>query len=271
MSRAQSRRGRRRRGAQHSESAERWAVSYADLVTLLFAFFTTLYAMSGVDDNKVEQLEEALRNAFAHNAPPPPATTPPPQRCITEPIPPLPPPPPACDDAASRWTAAELAARRELERRLTELLQDPALAGRVQLSPDPRGVRLTLGAAAFFEPGHSELRAEADQAMAVLGTALGRHPGDIVVEGHTDNTPMRGGPFRSNWELSTARATEVLAMLVEDYDVHPQRLAAAGYGEHRPVADNDSPKGRAENRRVDIVVIPQAPPTDPASSQEGTQ
>ncbi|MEM6994267.1 MAG: flagellar motor protein MotB [Myxococcota bacterium] len=256
------RRGHRRsRDRSEAVSTERWAVSYADLVTLLFAFFTTLYAMSNVDEAKVDELEDAVRNAFAHDAPPPPVQTPPPARCITEPIPPLvdqPRPPPVVDPRTALETARR-EARRRLEERLLAMLTDPALAGRVDLTPDPRGVRLTLGAAAFFAPGDSRLRAEAAEALRVLGATLARHPGAIVVEGHTDDTPVRGGPFRSNWELSTARATEVLALLVDEHDVSPERLAAAGYAEHRAIADNDTPQGRARNRRVDIVVIPADP------------
>lgn len=241
-------------------SSERWAVSYADLVTLLFAFFTTLYAMSNVDDEKVDELEDSVRDAFDHEAPadtmaPEPAAhcpAPPPEQIVPEP------------DAASVPLVAgpsegQLRARRQLEDRLLQMLREPALADRIELSPDPRGVRLTLGAAAFFEPGDSRLRAEAAEALAVLGEALARHPGPIVVEGHTDDTPVRGGPFRSNWELSTARATEVVAILVDHHGVPSQRLSAAGYAEHRPTATNGTPAGRARNRRVDIVVIPADP------------
>ena len=249
----------RRRRTDHTEpsSTERWAVSYADFITLLFAFFTTLYAMSRTDQSSLEVVAEALRTAFEHDDPP--ISTRPVAECSE------PPEEPEEDDddpevdARQAWTEAERLARLRLADRIAHLVRQPALAGRVVISPDPRGVRLTLGAAAFFEPGDSQLRAGTGEAMAVLGDTLARHDGEIVVEGHTDDTPVRGGPFRSNWELSTARATEVVAMFVDRYAVPPGRLSAAGYAEHRPIADNRTATGRANNRRVDIVVIPADP------------
>ena len=250
---------RRRRNPSEPSSTERWAVSYADFITLLFAFFTTLYAMSRTDQSALAVVAEALRTAFAHEDPP----------ISTRPVGECPEPAEPTDEREDTdapepegrraWTEAERLARLRLQDRIAHLVRQPALAGRVMISPDPRGVRLTLGAAAFFEPGDSRLRAGTGEAMAVLGDALARHDGEIVVEGHTDDTPVRGGPFRSNWELSTARATEVVAMFVDRSAVPPTRLSAAGYAEHRPIADNRTATGRANNRRVDIVVIPADP------------
>lgn len=261
MSLGQQRRRRRSRPAPELAGPERWAVSYADLVTLLFAFFTTLYAMSGRDNGTIATLEAALQDAFARQSAPPNTAAVAPLACPEPEADPEPPtcvcPDQACPELAPRWSEAEQRAREQLAADLEVLLADPVLAGRIVASPDPRGVRLSLGAAAFFEPGDSQLRPEAKASLSVLGRALTQRSGQLVVEGHTDDTPIRGGRFRSNWELSTARATEVVSMLVEEHHMPAARLSAAGYAEHRPLTLNDTPEGRAHNRRVDIVVIPE--------------
>jgi chemotaxis protein MotB len=127
----------------------------------------------------------------------------------------------------------------------------------VQVTLDRRGVVVSLAEAGFFESGQAEVRSDALPALDGLADALRAHdlrqPIQLTVEGHTDDRPVRGR-YRSNWELSTARATAVIARLVELHGFAPARLTAAGYGEWRPVAGNDTPEGRAKNRRVEVRV-----------------
>jgi chemotaxis protein MotB len=148
---------------------------------------------------------------------------------------------------------------------VTKVISDPALSGRAQVHVEERGVVVSLTEAGFFESGSAELRAGALAGLDVLGSRLAKRedPIDIIVEGHTDNVTIRNARYRSNWELSTARATFVVANLVEKHKIDPARLTAAGYAEHRPVASNSTVEGRARNRRVDIVLRPM-----PAPSQE---
>lgn len=184
-------------------------VSYADMVTLLFACFAALYASS-------------MMPAAAA-----PAT----------PVPP-----------------AEVDTRATLAAAIEQALDTVDPSGDVVVRVDPRGVVVSLPEAGAFEVGQAELSQAARRVIRELATVLELETGDIRIEGHTDNVPIRTSRFASNWELSAARATEVIRFLLAQTTLAPRRLSAAGYGEFHPVADNDSEETRARNRRVDIVV-----------------
>ncbi|MGH1344439.1 MAG: OmpA/MotB family protein [Nannocystales bacterium] len=229
--------------------AQRWTVSYSDFVTLLLAFFAGLYSLElQREANAAPSVPEV------HEEPPPPVEPPPPAPVVEPPVcdvpiafsgPPMPQPAPRIVA-----TPAELL----LDEVVRGLVRDPALEGRIRVNPDSQGVRLSLGSSVLFEPGKDQVLESAKEAVAKLGAALGRLEGRVTIEGHTDNTPVRSRAFHSNWELSTARATEVLEQLVELHGVDPVRLSAAGYGQYRPVATNRTTQGRALNRRIDVVV-----------------
>jgi chemotaxis protein MotB len=148
---------------------------------------------------------------------------------------------------------------------LTQLAEDPALKGRIEIRQEKRGVVIALSEAAFFGSGSADLQKGTSVALGVVAAKLKEKGYDILVEGHTDNMPVRSRTFRSNWELSTARATTVVAYLVDQMGYEPTKVGAAGYGEHKPVAKNDTSEGRARNRRVDIVVSPPSQETAPDS------
>ena len=239
---------RRSIGRRNTEGdAQRWTVSYSDFVTLLLAFFASLYSLEVQKPDPPPVVVEVEPE-------PEPDPEPEPEPIIIacdEPIgfsgPPMPqrdPPPPP--------TPEEL----QLDEIVRALVRDPALEGRIQLNPDPRGVRLSLGTSVLFKPGKDKVLDSAHETIAKLGVALGRLQGSVTVEGHTDNLPVLTWAFRSNWELSSARATEVLLQLVEVHGIDPARLSAAGYGQYRPIASNDTREGRALNRRIDVVVAP---------------
>ena len=114
---------------------------------------------------------------------------------------------------------------------------------------------MSLVEAGFFDTGQAEPRARALPLIDALGSILAGSPNHLRVEGHTDDRPIRTARFPSNWELSTARATWLVAYLEQQFGIEPDRLSAAGFGEHRPIARNNSPEGRARNRRVDIVLL----------------
>ena len=205
-------------------SGDRWLFGYADVVTLLFACFASLYA--------------ARMTPPTPEPPPPPRVVP-----AAKPAPVTPPAPP-------KPTAVEQA----LERMLGK---EGRLPG-VEVSTSTRGAVISLPEAGSFAPGRAELSVRARDVMLELAAELQALPNQVRVEGHTDDAPIHTPQFASNWELSTARATRVVQFLIEAGGVEPARLAAAGYGEFRPRVDNDSVESRARNRRVDIVILDDA-------------
>ncbi len=252
---------RRRRHVESSTHHERWLVSYADFITLLFAFFTTLYGISNIDPKKAGKLVTSMRSALNVEAQAtvtksPPARSGPP---VVVPLPlsgdPSTPGPGVVDLSELEQNQARIAALATQLNGLTEL---PQLRGRVQVRVEQKGVVVSLAEAGFFQSGSAALRPGGKAALDLVAERLPRQNLDVTVEGHTDNVPVKNARYGSNWELSTARATFVVALLYEEHGFDPAHLAAAGHGEFHPLAANDTAEGRAHNRRVDIVVRPTA-------------
>lgn len=242
----------RRLKRQPRPSHERWMVSYADFVTLLFAFFTTMYAISTVDARKLGDVVDSMQAAFANGDVPTPVRkgggpgggganlTPGPEVIPVKPqvVPP----------------ATLQAVLTRIESRLNDGLSRQLAEGGVEISRDPRGLVVSLREAGAFATGSAELSLTARGVLAMVGASLVDVPNGVRVEGHTDDVPIHTARYRSNWELSTTRATNVVAFLMER-GVSPARLSASGYGEFHPRAPNDSETSRARNRRVDIVIL----------------
>ncbi len=225
------------RKRQAHTNHERWLVSYADFITLLFAFFVVMFASSQVNKQKVGSLaayfEAYIRDGNARLPTPVPAE----KKSGTEP-------------SAS---AADLAAAREA---LARELSSEISQGAIELSLEPRGLILSLRESALFPPGRDTFDPGAAPILTKAALALHKLPRQPVrLEGHTDDVPIQTTQFPSNWELSAARATAVLELLTSQLGIDPARLAVAGYADNRPIARNDTPHGRARNRRVDIVVL----------------
>lgn len=238
---------------------ERWLVSYADFITLLFAFFTTLYAISTVDQKKAGKLQYSMRSAF--NVEFFPSTQG--MSGYSSSAAPLSIGEGSTGDMVGGQASGS--ARKGQEQQFKQLAQaltamsldDPRLEGRVSVRIEKRGIVISLAEAAFFASGEAVVRPEALEALDLIVGSLKDVGYDLIVEGHTDHVPVRAGHrFRDNWELSTSRATTVVAFLVEQRGFAPSRLSAAGYGDQKPIADNTTAEGRARNRRVDIVVLP---------------
>lgn len=211
-------------------SRDRWLISYADFMTLLCAFFLTMYAA-------------VLAKPSEPTALPAPVAVP------------VPPPEPS----AAEQAAAEAVRRAEALRADVQTALAPELAaGYLQLIDDPRGLVIEVPEAGSFEVGQADLSREAAAMLARVAGVLAALPNAVRIEGHTDDTPIRTSRYQSNWELSTARATRVVAFLIADGGVAAARLSAAGYGEFRPRAANTSAAGRARNRRVDLVLLNEA-------------
>lgn len=223
--------GRRRRSRgqdDHPHAGERWLISYADLLTLLFALFVVLYAAA--DQDRAQAVANAIAEQFYD----------------------------AKTDGARRVgddgvlpDADVLVTREALEKKLNA---SPALRASTSVSSTKGGFIVSLADAGFFDAGAADLRTEAVPMIAELAASLRDSAAMIRVEGHTDTVPIATARFPSNWELSTARAARVLTELLA-HGIQPSRLSVAGYAGERPVADNATSEGRARNRRVDLVVL----------------
>ncbi len=244
---------------------ERWLVSYADFITLLFAFFVVLFASSQSDKKKQTQLAAAMQSAFtplgtfdAHSVTPPldPNSGSP---SISTPAPIQPPLPTAERLSAQLATQKFAQTEGHIEKMLGEKTtgaQPPP--GSVTVHITQEGLVISLHEAGFFASGSAEVRPYSISLLAKLAATLPSGP--LRVEGHTDDVPIHTAQFASNWELSTARAAAIARLLLERGNVHPEDLSAAGYAEFHPIASNATEEGRAQNRRVDIIVLrPPAP------------
>jgi chemotaxis protein MotB len=228
---------------------ERWLVSYADFITLLFAFFVVMFAVSQVDSKRVGRFTEAFSKAIGEDFFPDRG------RGFL----------PSSDEELRKLgdqenkVPQEISELREALKTLSE--SQEALHG-LQVIQRRNELVLRLADNIFFESGDDSLLAPAVLILHVLGPELASRNVDVRVEGHTDNRPIRTARYRSNWDLSTARATAVLAKLAAE-GIEPSRLSAAGYGEFRPIAPNASEEGRKQNRRVDLVVALRVPEEAP--------
>lgn len=227
---------RRRRIESSKPSRDRWLVSYADFVTLMFAFFTTLYAISSVDAQKLGTMADSLSEAFDQPVEAPVPLTEETDQTVLE--------------ATAR--ARELSGLREL---LTAHLEDDIASDLVDVRLDGRGLVISLHEAGAFATASADLSPNAEDLIATVGAAILDLENIVRVEGHTDDVPIFTTRYQSNWELSTARATSVVSFLVDEMQIPADRMAIAGYGEFRPLAPNNSDANRARNRRVDIVVL----------------
>lgn len=203
-----------------NQPRDRWLISYADLVTLLLALFIVMYAASNKEQAKIIAQSFNEQNNGGDGILP-------------------------AHDALENE-------RVEIARRLTE---NPVLMQKAKIRQTERGLIVSLAEAGFFAPGDAAISPEADYAIQTLAEILQNNQSNIRVEGHTDSTPISNTRYPSNWELSTARAASVLIRLAERGSIAPERLSAAGYGGFQPVADNSTLEGRAQNRRVDVVIL----------------
>lgn len=234
-------------GAQ--ENHERWLISYADFITLLFAFFVVMYAISIVNEGKYAVLSEALGDAFGGRSVAPQAHT------SVEPVLPL-------SHIVNRKRVE--AARRERERMevlakdLTATLMPLVKSGQVRVTQNARGIGIELNASVLFAQGEATLQQEAREVLGAVAGLLKDAPQRIEVEGHTDNLPITNERFASNWELSAVRAASVVRLFIES-GVQDLRLSAIGHGATRPVAPNDTPANQARNRRVAVMILASVP------------
>jgi len=248
---------RRRREEEH-ENHERWLVSYADFITLLFAFFVVMYAISTLNEGKYRVLSDALVMAFRHDRVVTAQSTgmaPINRTTVALPHPPL---RPRVVDPLRKDQERKLL---DLASKIKDALAPLVKTGQVRLTQLPRGIAVEISASVLFAPGQAALQPDSIAALTAVAEVLNTTPDPVQVEGHTDNVPIASPQFPSNWELASARAASVVRLFVAT-GVSPSRLSATGYAENRPVETNDTPEGRARNRRVTLMIIA-APPGAP--------
>jgi len=232
---------------------ERWLVSYADFITLLFAFFVVMFAVSQVDSKKLGRFTESVNVAFQTRGIFAPNSGSPLERGGSAGSALV---PSVVNDKPSlfRYSAASPRAQ-AVKDSLEEKIDAAGLGSAVALRYDERGVVVSLPEALYFRAGTANLRPESLADLGEIAKAVGTQRGAIVVEGHTDDLPVRSPLFPSNWELSAARAARVVRYLVEEGGLDGARLSAVGLADTRPLVENTDEATREANRRVQIVVV----------------
>lgn len=243
-----------RRGGDHAQR-DRWLVSYADFITLLFAFFVVLYASSRSDQQKQRQIAHSIQSAFVAFGLFPSTLT---DDHAAQPGDPHQPVAPVNvmlgdDLSASPAVQQNLSA---LQAQLTTVLTRQLAAHTAALQLGRDGLVISLRESGFYDSGSALPNPQSKSTLDGVAARIAATPYDLRIEGHTDNVPIHTAQFASNWELSTARATEMAKIFIVNYGFEPRRLSAAGFAEYHPVAANDNAEGRSQNRRVDIIVLP---------------
>ena len=230
-------------------SSDRWLVSYADFVTLLLAFFVTMYAITRLDAEKISQAQLSIQRAlhapvFLGGFPLEPGVgnTPAAGR--------------SGDLTGAVLQAAPPPQLEEVARNIQASLEHNKDFSEIRVMITGRGLVIHLPEFVFFTSGEATFRPESLPLLNELADILAKIPNHVVIEGHTDNRPIHTAIFPSNWELSTYRATNLVRYFIETHHLNPGRFTAAGFGEYAPIADNDTEGGRRQNRRVDVIIKP---------------
>jgi len=231
---------KRQKHQQHEEEGgEAWLLPYSDLMTLLLAVFIVLFAVSQVDQAKAKDMSEAFTEEMMT------------QSYIISQL----------NEQETVQNESPTASESELQRlealkaELDTKLKSENLSSSVNTSIDKRGLVISLSNAIFFDPGSAEIKKDNEETLLEIANMVNTMDNFIRIEGHTDNIPMNSDLFPSNWDLSSARAVNVVRLFVKNANASPEKLIAVGYGEYRPIADNATEEGRAKNRRIDIIVL----------------
>jgi len=235
-----------------TENHERWLISYADFITLLFAFFVVMFASSQTDKVKAQQMSDSITGALKKDKI---------SAALAEILGGAPGTkqkgnaqmkgPGGSVKAEAPKQGGLLPSLKILQTQLKKEID----SGMLQVSMEARGLVVSLRQAAFFPPGQDSIDASTYPTIQKLAEVILAVPNKVRLEGHTDAVPIHNARYRSNWELSSARGVTMLELLPAEYQIPEQRLSVGGYAETIPIASNATPEGRAQNRRVDIVIL----------------
>jgi chemotaxis protein MotB len=234
---------------------DRWMISYADFITLLFAFFVVLYAFAQKSKQQQAEVSSSIDSAFrALGIFPGSSRTPGTAGAGSADKPLMP-----MNIVMGEDVLAPAQVKHDLEhirRDLQQTLSNQVATHTVSMRMGRDGLVISLREAGFFDSASATPKPSSLPTLRLIAERLGQTPYDVRIEGHTDNVPIHTAEFDSNWELSAARATRIARIFIGLKAIPPGRISAAGYAEFHPVASNDTPEGRAENRRVDLVILP---------------
>jgi len=227
---------RNRTRIESSPSRDRWLLTYADLITLLLAFFIIMYSMSHLDAKRFGKISRALSGIFTGETRDPLVK-------------------PEFDDLEGSGPL-KISRQRVMLRSLEQKAFQQGLDNKkFETEITERGLVIHIMESALFQPGAAKLSSGALRILDLVASEIDSIPNQIRVEGHTDNSPISTSQFPSNWELSSVRATEVVRYFIDAHGFSGKRISALGYGKYRPIRPNNTPENRAKNRRVDVVVL----------------
>ena len=239
---------RKKTKAAEHVSHERWLVSYADFITLLFAFFVVMFAVSQVDTKKIGRFTQSFHDALEWQVMAQGGGRSGGGKDVIEVI-------PTYNNLSAKRKRDFEQEKESIRRGLAKRLGTARMLEGLNILEVHGELVLRLPEKLMFDRGEAILRGEGGEALVAIAEELAERPVRIRVEGHSDSTPIRTPRFPSNWELSQSRAMAVVRFFLEDGKIAPARLAAAGYGEYHPIATNDNVEGKAQNRRVDLIVV----------------
>ncbi|CAH0130090.1 flagellar motor protein MotB [Peribacillus simplex] len=245
---------RRKKKQRHEEHIdESWLVPYADILTLLLALFIVLFASSSVDAVRFQQLSNVFNQVFTSGTgfmdypsdSPSNEPTSPEQRTGAENL-----------EKLGKNEQEELM---EVQERVNDYIQKNDLTDKLGTNLTDEGMLISIRENVLFESGVAEVRSENRKIAKEISDLLVMDlPRNIIVSGHTDNVPIKNYQYESNWDLSVMRSVNFMKRLLENKDLDPELFSAKGHGEFKPVASNETKKGRAKNRRVDILIVPRS-------------
>jgi len=238
----------RRKEAEEHENTERWLVSYADFITLLFAFFVILYATSNRNEEKQKEFQESIRKymkIFAVMTGGGAGGTANSPGAVFEPI-----------DGVRRQVDDNKQIQKEIDKIIDSNMSPAERREQIpEVRADRNGIRIVLSTNTFFQNGSAKMRQPAIKVLATVADILKRTPYRLTVEGHTDDQPVQnGGPYETNWELAGARAASVVRYLAKVHGIDAKKMSAVSFGDQHPVAANDTEENRAKNRRIEILI-----------------
>lgn len=225
---------KRRKQDEEDVNLDSWLATYADTITLLLTFFILLYSISVVDSQKLNELSNALQQSLKGNVE------------ITE-----------LENLEDLQVQQGNSEYEDLSKKLENIIQSNNLTDVIKIREEERGIVLQLDETILFDSAEADLKSYSTDILDQVTSIIESVDNDILVEGNADNVPMYSEEFKSNWELSTARAVNVVKYFVSTKNIDPARFSVKGYGEYNPLVGNDTPENRAVNRRVDILIVEQ--------------